>query len=251
MKTRMLAIAAAAVVCACGGGDGGDGGDVFTNPGTTSQAQGLWVGTTSTNRAVTGLVFSDGTYYLLYSVSGDPSLIAGVTQGHETANGTSFSSSDGRDFNLEGLGVLSGSVSGTFAARQSINGTISYSGGQQVTFSGTYDASYEIVPTIAAIAGTYTGQIASPVGVQNATFTVASDGSVSGTSSGCSATGTLAPRTDGNAYNAVITFGPAPCVFANQTFAGAAYYNASTKHIYAAAPNSARTSGVLFVGVKP
>lgn len=248
MRTKLFAVAVAAALCACGGG-GGD--DTPTSPGTTAQAKGLWVGTTNTNRAVTGLVFSDGTYYLLYSVAGNSGLIAGVTQGHATANGPSFSSSDGRDFNFEGLGVLSGSVTGTYVAKQTISGTVHYASGGQVAFTGSYDAAYEQQPTYAAIAGTYTGQVASPVGVQSATFSVAGNGVVTGSASGCAATGALSPRGDGNAYDATVTFGPSPCVFAGQTFTGAAYYNAATKRIYAAAPNAARTSGVLLVGVKP
>lgn len=249
MRTTMSAIAAAVIVCACGGG-GDDAGSAPTSSGI-SKAQGLWVGTTNTNRTAVGLFFSDGTYYVLYTVAGNPAVIAGVTQGHSSTTDTAFTSSDGRDFNFEGLGVLSGSLSGTYVAKQSVSGTIAYASGGQVTFTANYDATYEQQPTYAAIAGTYTGQVASPVGVQSATFTVAGNGVFSGSSSGCSATGSISPRHDGNAYDATVTFGPSPCVFAGQTFSGAAYYNATTKRIYAAAPNAARTSGVLFVGTKP
>jgi hypothetical protein len=53
-----------------------------TTPSTAS-AEGLWFGTTNTNpsRTVTGVVLDNGVYWFLYSVAGDPSIIAGVVQG--------------------------------------------------------------------------------------------------------------------------------------------------------------------------
>src|SRR5687767_7309111 len=87
-----------ALVAACGGGGDSDSGQ--SGP---SAAQGLYVGTTSNGRAATGLVLSDGTYYVLYSSVGSPSLIGGVFQGASSASGGTWSSTNGRDFNIEGL----------------------------------------------------------------------------------------------------------------------------------------------------
>jgi hypothetical protein len=61
----------------------------------------------------------------------------------------------------------------------------------------------------------------------------------------------VAPRARGNAFNVSLTFGGAPCLFANQTLTGIAYFDATTRVVYAAAPNANRTDGVLFVGTKP
>ena len=248
MKKTFLgaSIAAMLAISGCGGG-GGDSGSTSS----ASAAQGLWLGTTSTNRTVTGLVFSDGTYYVLYSPIGNPTAIAGVVQGTGTTSASTFSSSDGRDFNLEGLGVLTGTVSANYATKQSFNGTVAYTAGGNTSFTTTYSSAYETAPTLANVAGTYTGQVALSVGVQSATVTVSSTGAISGGGNGCSLTGTATPRTDGNAYTLSITFGASPCFFANQTFTGVAYYNSATKRLYGAAPNAARTDGVLFVGTKP
>lgn len=247
MRLMLSALAAAAFLAGCGGGGGGDATPVVE----TRSATGLWTGTTSTNRSVTGVVLADGTYYVLYSGVGAPLVIGGVVQGTGSVNGSTFSSSNGRDFNLEGAGVLPANVSATVNTKQSLNGAVGYSNGGSTSFTSTYDANFEQAPTLAAIAGTYSGNVAFSLGVDSATVTVSSAGAISGGSNGCAITGTVAPRADGNAYNMALTFGAAPCYFAGQTFNGIAYYNAGAKRLYAAAPNGARTDGVLFVGVKP
>jgi hypothetical protein len=200
---------------------------------------------------VAGLVFEDGTFYVLYSRVGIPSQIAGVVQGSGSVTGSTFTSTNARDFNIEGNGVISATVTATVTPRQSFNGSIAAAGVSPVTFSSTYNSIFETAPSLAAIAGTYTGQVALSVGVQTATLTVSSGGAISGNGQGCLFTGTAAPRTDGNAYTTTVTFGGSPCFFANQTFSGIAYFNPDTRILYAAAPNAARTDGVLFVGTKP
>jgi hypothetical protein len=243
---RVLGAALACLLASCGGG--GD-----SPPPAAESAQGLWIGTTNTNRAVNGLVLSDGTYYVLYSPvgAGNTTAIAGVVQGNGAVRGSTFSSSNARDFNLETLAVVSCSVSAGVVTKQSLNGSISCGPAGGASFTSTYDVAYEARPSLAAVAGTFTGQVGSSAGVQNATVTVSAAGVISGTSGGCAVSGTAAPRTDANAFNVTITYGPLPCLFANQTFTGIAFFNAPAKRLYAAAPNASRTDGVLFVGVKP
>jgi hypothetical protein len=240
-------VAASLVAVGCGGGGGGAG----PTPATNTTAQGLWSGKTSTNRTVTGLVLSDGTYYVLYSSIGNAAIIGGVVHGTGTSTAGTFSSTDAKDFNIEGAGVVPATFSATVAAKQSLNGSINYSNGATSSFTSTYDPSFETTPLLATVAGTFTGQVASSAGVQAATITVSTTGAISGGASGCATTGTATPRTDGNAYNVSLTFGASPCLFANQTLTGIAYFDASTKRLYAATPNAARTDGVLFAGSKP
>jgi hypothetical protein len=52
-------------------------------------------------------------------------------------------------------------------------------------------------------------------------------------------------------FNISITFGGAPCLLANQTLSGIAFFDSIDKRLYVATPNPARTDGVLFVGTKP
>jgi len=246
MKNVITVIVAFSVLLSgCGGGGGS------SAPATPSAAQGLWNGITNTNRTVVGLVLSDGLFYFLYSKVGNPAIIAGVVQGNGSTNGGSFSSSNAKDFNLEGAGILNASVSASFATKQTLNGTVTYTAGGS-TFTSTYNSNYELTPSVSTLAGTFTGQVAFSLGVENAVVTVANNGSLSGSgASGCTITGSVTPRSDGNAFTTSVTFGGAPCYFANQTFTGISYFDAPTKRLYTAAPNSARSDGVIFVGTKP
>jgi hypothetical protein len=216
-------------------------------------ATGLWSGSTNTNRTVTGVVLGDGTYYVLYSVPGVPSTIAGIVQGTGSVSGSTFASTNAKDFNFETPGVFSASVSATVISKQSLNGSITPSGSGAISFATVYDSDWEQTPTLSGLAGTYTGTVASSAGTESATVTVSASGAVNGTgASGCTVTGTATPRTDGNAFNITLNWGGAPCLFAGQTFQGHAYYDAvPDKRLFAAAPNAARTDGVLFTGTKP
>lgn len=250
MKKILVMFAFAVTLSGCGGGGDPAPAAPPAAPSATT-ALGLWTGTTDANRAMTGLVLSDGTYYVLYSRVGVPSLIASVVQGTSSMSGSTFSSVDGRDFNLEGAGVLPVTVSATAVTKQSLNGVVKYSNGTTTAFTSVYKADFEQTPALATVAGTYSGQVAFSLGVQNATVTVSSGGQLSGSGSGCAFSGTVAPRADGNAYNFSVTFGASPCFFSGQTLGGIVYFDSATKRLYAAAPNATRTDGVLFVGSKP
>jgi hypothetical protein len=277
IKSLALAIVLTAAVAGCGGGGAdAEAPDVSAGSGSPTDsaagpdagsaqdpapdsvaesaagpAEGLWTGSTSTNRAVMGLVLSDGTYYLVYTQAADGASIAGVVQGSGAVSGATFSSSNARDFSIEDLEMLPVTVSATAAAKQSFNGVITYGSGGSAAFSTSYDVDYDATPSPGLLAGTYTGQVASFLGVQNAALTVSSAGDIAGAAAGCSFTGSATPRAHGNAFDVTIDFGPAPCPSANQSFSGMAYFRAATKVLYIAAPNAARTDGVIFVGVKP
>lgn len=244
MRISIIALSIAVGLAGCGGG-GSD------SP--TAIPDGLYAGTTNTGRTITGLVLDDGTYYVLYSVAGNPSLIAGVVQGTGTGRNGSFTSSNGVDINLQGSGVLPANVSAGYALKQFLNGSITYPTlSQTITFTGVYDNKYELAPSLAALAGTYTGTAANPSGSESATLTVSTLGAVSGSGvSGCTFSGTVTPRAKGNAYNATLTFGGSPCLFANTTVTGGAYFDALNKRLYAVGLKAARDNGVIFVGTKP
>jgi len=168
--TRKVLAAAAAFAClvlvsSCGGG-GGD--TPASRP--PSAAQGLWTGSTTSNRTLTGLVFGDGTYYVFYSPVNIPAGVAGVVQGSSGTGTGVWSSTDGVDFNLEAEtpSILPATMSAGFVAKKSFEGTITYASGAKTTFAAVYDVAYESVPTLAALAGTYTGQAGLSTGVKTA-----------------------------------------------------------------------------------
>jgi len=264
MKKILLIAAVSTTLAACGGGGGGDGGSTTTAAGTptspsttttaaTVTAEGLYVGSTSTGRTVTGLVLDDGSSYVIYTAQNNPAVIAGAVVGNGTSSNGSFTSTNARDINLDGIGFQSATVSGSYRQNTSLTGTVTYPAlGQSITFSANYDPAYLNTPTLAAVAGTYSGRVGLPSGTESATLTVSSAGVISGRgSSGCVVSGSITPKAKGNAYTTSVTFGGSPCLLANATVTGAAYFDASTKRLYAVSLNSSRTTGMIFAGSKP
>lgn len=168
-----------------------------------------------------------------------------------SSNGN-FNSSNGIDFNLEGLGINNFSLSGTYTKKSTLGGTLAYTGGTTNTLTSTYNTDYDLASSLATIAGTYSGTAATLGGVEAATVTVTSSGAISGSSAdGCSFTGTAATRAKGNTYAVSVTFGGGVCSNGSGTVSGVAHYDATSKQLISAALNTDRTNGFLFEGTKP
>lgn len=255
MKTRSIGvIEALALSClvlalaACG--SSGNGG-AATAPSAPS-AEGLWIGSTNDSRSVTGLVLDDGTYWILYSVQHASSLTAGFVEGSGSSLGGSFSSSNGIDFNVEGRGINSSTLSASYMAKQSLDGSVTYPTlNQTFTFTTSYNAEYEQTPSVSAIAGTYVG-IASVVGSNELTTVVVnSPGVIAGTgNSGCKFFGTIRPRASGNVYDLSLSFS-GPCPSGTSSVSGIGYFDSSAKRLYLAALNQSRSNGLIFTGTQP
>ena len=249
--TRLaFAFAIAAILAACGGG----GGSAPSVPlPTSSVPEGMWSGTTSSNRSFTGFVLDNGVFWFLYSVQGNINDIAGAVQGTGTSLNGSFTSTNAKDFNLEGLGILDAIVSGSYVLKQSLNGNVSYPTlSQNISFVSSYDTNYDLTPSLAALAGNYTGSAVVVAGRESVTLAVTATGAITGSGvSGCQFTGTAAPRPKGNVYDISVTFGGGVCSNGSDTVTGIGYFDAATKRLRATALNSARTNGFIFAGFKP
>ncbi len=211
----------------------------------TTSAEGLWTGTTNTNRTVAGLVLDNGTYWFLYSEVSTP---AGLIQGDSSSLNGAFASSNAKDANLQ-TGVLDATINGNYTAKQSLDGTIAYQAGGQIKFTTTYNSDYDLPPDVNAVSGIYTG----PVAVnETVNVTVTSAGGISGSSStGCTFTGSFSPRAQGSAFDVTMTFGGQPaCLNGSDTVRGVGFYDAGAKRLYSAALNDTRTKGFVFIGTK-
>lgn len=245
--TALCALAA----CGGGGGDGDGAGESAGGSTPAATAEGLYTGRTGIGQSLTGLVLDNGTYWVLYSEPNDSASIAGVIQGSSSSSGGTFTSSDGRDFNFEGLGINNMSIAGTYAARQSIAGDINYGRGQPTAFTATYDARYTQPATLSAIAGSYTGQSATAGENEPASFIVSSTGTVSGVgATGCRFTGNVSPRGAVAVYDLSLSFLGGICEQGSATINGVAYLDADGKRLYAAALDASRSNGAVFVGTK-
>jgi hypothetical protein len=230
----LLVIAVA--VSACGSGQ----------ENATGTPEGLWHGASGFGRSLNGLILEDGTFWFAYSAPGNASVLAGFFQGSSHVGVTNFTTSNNVDVNFVGTGVSSGGVE--FAAgyeqQAALSGVLDFRLQLPDTFNANYDSSYELTPALAAIAGDYSGSSATPGGVEFSAATISLAGTILGSSaSGCTYTGTAAPRAQGNVYNISITFGGGACVNGTATLTGVAYLEGSV--LTAMTLNGDRTKGFL------
>jgi hypothetical protein len=163
-----------------------------------------------------------------------------------------FASPDARDIFI-GNGANTATITGGYTTKFVLSATLT-SGSAPDTQYGTifalYDASYLQPANLAAAAGTFTGLMGSAVGWQPTTITLSPTGTMAGTLPGCSFSGTAVPRGIVNVFDLTITFNGGSCVFGTAMLTGIARYDASSRQLYASAPNAAQTDGFLFSGGK-
>ena len=252
LSKRVIGFAAISLtVSACGGGGGSSA--ASTPPPDLGTAEGLWNGTTGSGRTFSGLVLDDGTYWFLYTAIGNHAVLGGAVQGSGTSSSGTLSSSNGLDFNLEGLGINAFTLAGTYTAKTQLSGTLTYASGSPTTFSSAYDTDYDLMPSLATVAGTYSGTaVTAGSSAELTSVTIASGGAITGSSAGgCSFSGTSTTRAKGNVYNISVTFNGGVCDNGTNTVTGVGYYIASSKTLIGTALNSGRTNGSLFEGTKP
>lgn len=196
----VLASASVALMTACGGGG--------STP-VAGTAEGFWSGTTEQGYDVALAVLENGDTWGIYTRGGS---IQGALYGKSTGSGSMFSAS-GSDFNLVNRAVTNDSYSGTVTARSTIQ-AVSNRG---VKIALMYENSYDTAASLTSVAGNYRVSGVSTNGsASNAPMTITSGGLVTVTLSGCSASGTVAPRSSGkNVYNISMTFTGANCALGN------------------------------------
>lgn len=110
-----------------------------------------------------------------------------------TVNGTTWSLNSGINFNARtGFTTRIDSGSGAYSAKQTLSGTMSQ-GGTASNFTWTYNAENALSVTQDSVVGTWA--------TTNASFTIGTGGTVSGTLSGCNMSGTLTLATPGSNQN--------------------------------------------------
>ncbi len=232
---------------ACGRGYGESDVASLTQP-TATSAEGRWTGSTSAGRTVVGLILEDGSYWLFYTTTDTPTILAGLVQGIGTSHSGSFGSSNTRDFNLEGAGIRTATMQGSYVPNKSFQGTIAYVTGDTENVTSTYHADSESTSNMNLVVGTYAGLRDDK---HTITITVDSAGTLSvHASDGCTFTGTFSPRAKGNVLHTSVTFGGGACRQGTETLTGVAFYDAVTNRLYSAALNHARTTSSLFLGTK-
>jgi hypothetical protein len=212
-------------------------------------AEGMWAGNASTGANIVGFVLNTGVFYFLYSTP-YTTISGGVIQGNASTTGSSFTSSNARDFSFIGQGVYPSTITGSFVPQTSLAGTASSQLGT-ATFALAYQAQYEQPASLANAAGVYAGTGSTSLGNQQVTFSLGSGGAIVGSAPGCSFTGAASPHGTVNVFDVSIKFGGGSCLFGTATLTGIGFYDATLNRLYAVAPNAGRSDGFLFIGTKP
>jgi len=255
-------IASTTLLAGCGGGGGDPGGS--GPPPTSATAEGAYAGTATRTIAVNAppvvvsndlqmLVLDDGTFWAVYGfTSGGVARIAGFVNGSGVSNNGTFTSSSTQDFGFSS--PPSGSLTATYAAKASMQGTVTDTTGN-IAFNGTAVAAssynYDVAASLQAVQGSWNmlTLVWAP-----ATLTVSATGTLAGSADGCSFTGTLTPSAKGkNYFVAALTYGAAPCTLAGQISTGIAV--ASTladgrRQLAIVGVIPARTAGTALIGAR-
>lgn len=215
----------------------------------TNAAEGFWVGTSSAGFDAGVAVLENGETWGIYSYG---STIYGALLGSTTSSGNSLNGA-GSDYNIPARTVTQGTYSGTVTPKTSI--AITSSGGG--TFNGTYRSLYDQSPSLASLAGTYSGYgVSGTSTTQYTTVTVSPAGVVSSglQALGCTASGSVAPRASGkNVYNLSVTFAGINCALGDgTTTTGIAILDTTVTpgRLYAVALKPDKTDGFVWSGTR-
>lgn len=217
-----------------GGGAGGPGapgnpGTSVPPPTTTAPAgvQGAWRGNinspTPSSRLLEAIVLDDGTLWMAYSTTTDPTqtdaLInaAGIIKGQGTpdeAAGT-LTITNARQLSMEDNKRTGVDIAASFVTGSTLNGTITRDIGPVTTllpspadFTSLYRNSYNNNLTLTHLAGTYQGSVTTGTGKRSATLTLDDKGALTGIDNrSCTVTGTATPRSRGNVFDLALTWG--------------------------------------------
>jgi hypothetical protein len=246
---QFLTIVATCALAACGGGGGGGGTDA-----PAVQKYGVFAGTSSAGFDTEMIALENGEVWGLYGRAvGGNSFIFGMYQSVGSVSGNSYTASNLKDFYYNGV-VTPGSVNATFNGSNAWSGTLAFPS-QNITYSfarevaATYN--YDKAATLSDVAGNWSGHVLDGTA---ATVSISSNGAVSGTSVGCSFSGTATPVSSGkNLFNVAITFGASPCVQAGLAMNGIGIVvspSSTTKALYVMYLNTARTYGDTFFALR-
>jgi hypothetical protein len=254
LKIVPLCLAVAAAVAACGG----SGNDLASPATTVDRPEGIYGGTLtgSASPDFRMLVLENGELWSFYGTETAPGYtVGGLVQGAVTVSGTTFVGTDLRDYGV--APATSGTTAGSFnKAAGTITGNV-VAGGVTVSFSGAPIAgslyNYDTPASLASFTGAWT---LDSLDGDNITLNVTAGGAVTATTvSGCTFSGTAAPRASGkNVFDINVTFGAAPCLLANQNASGIALAypisGGAQTQLLVALQNATRLAGNAAYGVR-
>jgi hypothetical protein len=198
----------------------------ITKPVTSPE--GVYSGTTSTGSSFEAIVLPDSSFWTLYgTVSNNVFFVQGVLQGNGSYSGTNYGASGLDSYYQTPQYVYAFSVNATFVPGSSISGTIVdtasvYNGPTSFTATAmpTSSFNYDATPNLSDIAGSWSGAL---LGNVPGSASIQSDGTFSGSSQGCSFSGSISPDpSEHNFFDVTIKYGSVNCYFPGLTQTGIA-----------------------------
>jgi hypothetical protein len=228
-KSFWLLCGVSFMLVSCGSGyssnnnpSGGGGGGV--NPAV--EVDGVFTGVASNGYTFTTIILPNEKLYGIYgTLTGNQLLLDGMITGQGTTNSSSYNASL-TDFSFMGS-VNTGTFNASGFSGVSMEDSLTENG-NVTTFTAAsdlgsvwdYGTTFQTPASSSAISGSWTGTLLDGM---TTTVNISSSGSLTGSSSGCSFTGTVVPdSSQNNFYDVSLTFGGSPCSFPNQTANGVA-----------------------------
>ena len=242
------ALISATLITACGGGGGDNEAPAQVAP--PAGPEGFYKGKTGTAdfRAV---VLDDGRTYAIY-LTPDNGALGGVVIARGNASDGTYTSTVAKDF-VVGEGVYSGSLTASYAAKKSFNGTFS-AGGQTAPFTSTYNSAYDLYPYRfpSSLAGVYGIMLmASDGSTAMGHITITAEGvlSFSALDPSCSRTsGTVSPRSKGNVFDVTLTSTGFGCLLPGVALSGIVFYDAHVSTLNVVMHTDDLNTGILGLG---
>ena len=250
-RSFFLALLLATALSGCGGGGSTSSSASGTNTppansntggsGNPGPTQGVWQGTYASTYDMRLIVLDSGETFGLY-LGG--SALMGALYGDMTASGNAiggflsdlvFSSKSSSRANIAGSVVAQKSILGYRNNTQRID--LSYMNSQGVSLS--------------TVAGTYVGRGQTNLAQHQAMqVNVSSSGQLTLPDDVCSASGTISPRNDVDAFTLNLTITGDNCGRRGTRMTGVAHYDANLRRLYVVGLNDGRSDVVYFMGVK-
>jgi hypothetical protein len=216
---------------------------------------GIYTGPLSTQQKLTLLTKLDGSAYLFYRSpsTGRPAVddVVVVRNAQQSKDGKFESRQATRYRLVQPRKATPVQVDIDFSRAPAVSGFVAVPGdsADNVAFSANPAQILGEPPTLASVAGLFSGTASSLQGASGAQVTVTGSGLLAGTTAnGCEFRGTLTPSSGLTAYDVSVTYGGAPCIDANATVSGSAVLDES--QLLVALPRPDRSDVFVFSGAR-
>ena len=242
------ALISATLITACGGGGGDNEAPAQVAP--PAGPEGFYKGRTGT-ADIRAVVLDDGRTYAIY-LTPDNGALGGVVIARGNASDGVYTSAVAKDF-VVGEGVYSGSLTASYAAKKSFNGTFS-AGGQTAPFTSAYNGLYGLSPStsLSKLAGVHgITLMASDGSTAMGHITITAEGalSFSALDPRCLRTsGTVSPRSKGNVFDVTLTSTGFGCLLPGVALSGIVFYDTQVSTLNVVMHTDDLNTAILGIG---